>query len=284
MTILITHPFVSLKGDGGDATLVRPSNWNAAHATSISTGKIVGRLSAGVGAFEEIALSAYMADLLSSTDAAALAGKLGLFETGDVKYTFKATASAGWVLIQGGTGTPGNTIGNAASGAVSRANADCLALFTLVYNSCSDAIAPVSGGRTGNPTNDFNANKTIRIPNLVGRSPIGAGGATNDGTTNKILGTLYGAETATLLTANLPPYTPQGNNGSVIVNTSNPVASGPTGTSTGGGGFGFNYPSTYGIMQSSGVGPVFTGVAQGGTSTPINITHASVALNAMVKL
>jgi hypothetical protein len=28
----VTHPFVSAIGDGGDATLVRPSNWNADHA------------------------------------------------------------------------------------------------------------------------------------------------------------------------------------------------------------------------------------------------------------
>lgn len=27
----VTHPFVSAIGDGGDATLVRPSNWNAGH-------------------------------------------------------------------------------------------------------------------------------------------------------------------------------------------------------------------------------------------------------------
>jgi hypothetical protein len=28
----ITHPFVSAKADGSDATLVRPSNWNADHS------------------------------------------------------------------------------------------------------------------------------------------------------------------------------------------------------------------------------------------------------------
>lgn len=28
----VTHPFVSAIADGGDATLVRPSNWNADHA------------------------------------------------------------------------------------------------------------------------------------------------------------------------------------------------------------------------------------------------------------
>jgi hypothetical protein len=30
----VTHPFVSAKADDGDATLVRPSNWNAAHTPS----------------------------------------------------------------------------------------------------------------------------------------------------------------------------------------------------------------------------------------------------------
>lgn len=28
----VTHPFVSAKADDADATLVRPSDWNAAHA------------------------------------------------------------------------------------------------------------------------------------------------------------------------------------------------------------------------------------------------------------
>lgn len=28
---MIQHPFVSAKADGGDASLVRPSDWNAAH-------------------------------------------------------------------------------------------------------------------------------------------------------------------------------------------------------------------------------------------------------------
>lgn len=32
----VTHTFVSAKADGGDATLVRPSNWNAAHVTAFT--------------------------------------------------------------------------------------------------------------------------------------------------------------------------------------------------------------------------------------------------------
>lgn len=206
MAIQIKHAFISLKGDGTDATQVQPSNWNAAHSTSIASGNLVGRLSAGTGAFEEIPISAYMAGLLASADQAALASALGLAETGDVKYTFKTSASPGWVLILGGTGTPGNTIGNAASGALSRANADTQALFILLYNACSDAIAPVSGGRSGNALNDFNANKTIRVPNLVGRVPIGAGSATNDGTSARVLGAIGGTETHTLSVAELAAH------------------------------------------------------------------------------
>lgn len=58
MAIVITHTFVSAKADGGDATLVRPSNWNAALTTSIATGVLLGRTTAAAGAFEEITPSA----------------------------------------------------------------------------------------------------------------------------------------------------------------------------------------------------------------------------------
>jgi hypothetical protein len=58
LAISITHTFVSGKADGGDATLVRPSNWNAALTTSMATANLVGRTTAGTGSFEEIAVSA----------------------------------------------------------------------------------------------------------------------------------------------------------------------------------------------------------------------------------
>ena len=34
----IKHAFTSAKSDGGDATLVRPSDWNAGHVTPYATG------------------------------------------------------------------------------------------------------------------------------------------------------------------------------------------------------------------------------------------------------
>lgn len=58
MAISITHTFVSGIADGADATLVRPSNWNAALTTSMATGKLLGRTTAAAGAFEEITPSA----------------------------------------------------------------------------------------------------------------------------------------------------------------------------------------------------------------------------------
>lgn len=202
MTIQIKHAFVSAKGDGGDATLVRPSNWNAVHSTSMATGQLVGRLSAGAGAFEEIPISAYMAGLLAAADAATLAGLLGLFDTGDVKYTFKSAAPTGWVLMLGGN--TGNNIGSAASGANIRANADCLPLYTLIWNNCADGVAPVTGGRGANAAADFAANKAITIPNLVGRSPIGAGAAIPVlGISARVLGGGYGEENHQLLTSEL---------------------------------------------------------------------------------
>jgi hypothetical protein len=45
----ITHPFVSGIADGGDATLVRPSNWNAAHDWPTNT--TIGNLTLADGDF-----------------------------------------------------------------------------------------------------------------------------------------------------------------------------------------------------------------------------------------
>jgi len=56
MAISVTHPFVSAKLDDADATLVRPSNWNAAHTITMATNKLMGRATAATGAVEEISL------------------------------------------------------------------------------------------------------------------------------------------------------------------------------------------------------------------------------------
>jgi hypothetical protein len=61
MAISLKHAFESAKADGGDNTLVRPSNWNAEHNLTMATAKILGRLTSGTGAAEELDI-AYLDD------------------------------------------------------------------------------------------------------------------------------------------------------------------------------------------------------------------------------
>lgn len=130
-----------------------------------------------------------------------LVSELGIvigFSTGDVKLTLKTTADPGWVMCNDGT------IGNAASGGTTRANADTEALFTLLWNNVADAQAAVSTGRGANAAADFAANKTIALTKMLGRA-FGASGA-GSGLTSRVLGLATGAETHTLATSEIPAH------------------------------------------------------------------------------
>jgi microcystin-dependent protein len=115
------------------------------------------------------------------------------FTTGDVKTTLKTAADIGWVMMNDGT------IGNAASGATTRANADTQALFALLWNNVSDANCPVVGGRGASAAADFAANKKITLPKMLGRALASAG--SGSGLTARGLGDTVGAETVTLTAA-----------------------------------------------------------------------------------
>jgi adhesin HecA-like repeat protein len=54
MAISNKHKYVSGKADGGDTSLVRPSNWNDEHDLTMATARILGRTTAGTGAVEEL--------------------------------------------------------------------------------------------------------------------------------------------------------------------------------------------------------------------------------------
>lgn len=58
MPIEIKHPFQSAKADGPDTTRVQPSNWNAAHAITMATARLIGRTTAGAGDAEEVPVGA----------------------------------------------------------------------------------------------------------------------------------------------------------------------------------------------------------------------------------
>lgn len=91
-------------------------------------------------------------------------------KTGDVEHTIATTAADTWIMMDDGT------IGNAASGATTRANADTEDLFKLLYASCDNTICPVSGGRGASSQADYDAGKTLTLPQVKNRV-IGATGA-----------------------------------------------------------------------------------------------------------
>jgi hypothetical protein len=210
MAITVTHKFTSAKGDGADATLIRPSNWNDNHTVSMATSNIIGRLSAGPGVAEEIPATAYMLSLLTNANYAALAAALGLPTTGDARLTFKTTADAGWVFANDGS------IGNAASGATTRANADTLALFTHFYNIFTDTACPVqtsSGSATtratqGTASNAYTNNCRMVLPRALGRAIVigSATGAAGSGLTARTPGQFAGEEVHQLTSAEVPNH------------------------------------------------------------------------------
>lgn len=107
--------------------------------------------------------------------------------TGETRYGFFATAPAGWLLYEDGS------IGSSASAATLLASQDTQTLYEIIYSLTTDAEAPVSGGRTGNAENDFNANKTLTLPKNAGRVPGSAGAGV--GLTTRSVGEAVGEET-----------------------------------------------------------------------------------------
>lgn len=77
--------------------------------------------------------------------------------TGDYLGSMAEGERPGYVRANGGT------IGNATSAATERANADTLALFSLLWGKNSASL-PVSGGRGSSAAADFAANKRITLP------------------------------------------------------------------------------------------------------------------------
>lgn len=131
-----------------------------------------------------------------TVDAAGIAALA--FTTGDIKLTLKTVADTGWVMFDDGT------IGNAASGATTRANADTEALFTLLWTNVSNTYAAVSGGRGASAAADYAANKTIALTKMLGRA-LGIAGA-GSGLTSRALGFTVGTETHQLLEAEMPSH------------------------------------------------------------------------------
>jgi microcystin-dependent protein len=88
-----------------------------------------------------------------------------LARTGDLKFRYDTGTHSGWVRAAG------RTIGDASSGATERANADTEDLFEHLWT--VDSNLTVSSGRGSTAAGDFAAHKTITLPDLRSRSPLG---------------------------------------------------------------------------------------------------------------
>lgn len=127
MAISLKHAFTSAKSDGGDSTLIQPSNWNAEHVLLLSSGTMVGRSTAGTGAAEEITVSGGLA--LS-------AGTLSLASSVSITALTASGAVTAGSLTLGGvaltvTGTELNYSNGVTSGIQSQLNARALSSRTI---------------------------------------------------------------------------------------------------------------------------------------------------------
>ncbi len=132
-----------------------------------------------------------------------------IMATGDLKVRYGTGALSGFVRANG------RTVGSATSGATERANADTQALFEFLYT--TDLNLAVSGGRGVSAAADWAANKNLALPDYRGRAIAGLDDMGNSaagrltasyfGTSGTVLGAAGGAESHTLLTAEMPNHT-----------------------------------------------------------------------------
>jgi hypothetical protein len=209
--------------------------------------------------------------------------------TGDLKVKYGTGTLSGFVRANG------RTIGSATSGATERANSDTQTLFEYLW--AADANLSVSTGRGGSANADWVANKTIALPDWRGRAMAGlddmgnsAAGrlsATYFGTAATALGAAGGAESKTLLTANLPPYTPSGSvsNGTITLTVSGVPAWGSTTVITTGSSGVSAAGGTVGAISVSQAASSFTGTAAAGQiSTPFAVASPMMLATIYVKL
>lgn len=57
MSVSLKHTKTSAKADGGDTSLVQPSDWNAEHTLTLAAGKVLGRDTSGAGAVQELPIA-----------------------------------------------------------------------------------------------------------------------------------------------------------------------------------------------------------------------------------
>lgn len=198
-------------------------------------------------------------------------------------YQLPFTIPVGGVIDYFGSSSPNSAFVLPSGQAVSRTTyATLFSLFGTTYGSGDGSTTfnvPDLRGRVVAGKDDMGGSAASR---LSGTSITTGGGATT-------LGGSGGAETKTLLTANLPPYTPAGTFSGTGLSIPSLMIGGTTVISiqgAGGGsilGFGVNTSPTYGQLTSNVNGSI-SGSAQGGTSTPLAVTQPTIIANKLLRI
>ncbi|UZE51129.1 hypothetical protein ONR75_11230 [Rhodopseudomonas sp. P2A-2r] len=118
---------------------------------------------------------------------------LGSWEAGDAKLTFRSVASPGWFICDDGT------IGDASSGATTRANADTADAYAVFWGiaACTlqDSAGVAIGSKGASAAADYALHRRLVIPKTLGRAIAIAGAGS--GLTSRVLGATAGSETET---------------------------------------------------------------------------------------
>ncbi len=134
------------------------------------------------------------------------------------------------------------------------------------------------------------ASTTFNIPDLTGRTTamkeasatrLTASYFAGNSTT---LGAVGGGESSTLLTANLPAYTPAGTitNGAITINSSPGQAFGSGGAASISGGAAASFTAQ--TLTASQDASTFAGAAQGGSSTPVRTVPPTIICNKILRI
>lgn len=254
----------------------------------LADGSIKIRLTNSAGVTQLTADGILVVGASSGAGAAPSVDATTVLATGDVKAKYGTGSLTGFVRLNG------RTIGSASSGATERANTDTQTLFEYLWT--ADSALSVSGGRGASANADWLSNKTITLPDGRGRvlaalddmgnSAASRLTATYFGTSAIVLGAVGGGESRTMLTANLPAYTPTGTVGITDPGHTHAQtnASSGAGFSVAGGGSTQVNGSTATASATTGITAAFTGVAQGGSSTPFAIVSPTILVTYYIKL
>lgn len=317
-------------GDGSYRQIVRDSLGNLIwDAVTSSTGTSSGSTSTGDG--DLVGTVKPWAGLVAPNQYAFAYGQ----EVSRTTYSVLFTAIT---LSQVATCTSGNPILTGLSDTSQIPNGSviesiCATAGSTVISKTSTTVtlnnnAPVTTSNTaatfflygnGNGSTTFNL-PDLRGNTIAGRSNMGGTASTNltstyFGANPQATGAIGGLQTSTLLSANLPPYTPAGTNAVVTGTLSGTIGAvvtdpghthgvaflasigdggGPpnNGLRTGSGTTVTSNSATTGISATvnlatgvfTGSAPAFTGTAQGGTTTPFANIQPTITLNYIIKI